>query len=99
MFYGLRYGAEWLATPVPESVRLTVGTSAPSWAVLLLMDRLVRAVLPPRDLHRREPVMSAWLLYVRSHWLRMPPWLLAGHLLRKAIRRLPRGRESPPGVI
>lgn len=28
-----------------------------------------------------------WLLYVRSHWLRMPPHLLAYHLGRKAITR------------
>jgi len=30
--------------------------------------------------------MAVWLLFVRSHWLRMPPGLLAAHLLRKAFR-------------
>jgi len=30
---------------------------------------------------------ARWLLYVRSHWLRMPPALLTRHLLRKAWAR------------
>lgn len=30
---------------------------------------------------------SRWLLYVRSHWMRMPPHLLAQHLPRKAVQR------------
>jgi hypothetical protein len=29
---------------------------------------------------------AASALYVRSHWLRMPPALLVRHLLRKAAR-------------
>ena len=33
------------------------------------------------------PAVAQLALYVRSHWLRMPPWQLAGHLLRKAARR------------
>ena len=33
---------------------------------------------------RRYPVA---LLYVRAHWLRMPPLLLAWHLGVKALRR------------
>jgi hypothetical protein len=28
------------------------------------------------------------MLYVRSHWLRMPPLLLIQHLTRKALRRV-----------
>jgi hypothetical protein len=38
-----------------------------------------------------EPVASARRarlgLYMRSHWVRMPPVLLARHLARKALRR------------
>lgn len=29
---------------------------------------------------------ALWLLYVRAHWLRMPPHLLTVHLTRKAWR-------------
>ena len=35
----------------------------------------------------RGSELARLFLYIRSHWLRMPPWLLARHLARKAIRR------------
>jgi hypothetical protein len=37
---------------------------------------------------------ARWLLYVRSHWIRMPPGLLARHLGFKAYLRL-RQRLAP----
>jgi hypothetical protein len=51
------------------------------------MDRLVAlALLPPHpDYPPRARALACWLLYVRSHWLRMPPWLLIRHLLHKAF--------------
>ena len=39
-------------------------------------------------------VPAAWLLYVRSHWRRMPPLQLTAHLLRKMVIR--RARRSEP---
>jgi hypothetical protein len=50
------------------------------------MDLLVPRVLEPRYPTRRPARLSAWLLFLRSHWLRMPPGLLAAHLLRKGLR-------------
>jgi hypothetical protein len=53
------------------------------------MDTLLdHVVLPDEQPPRLGPSFARWLLYVRSHWLRMPPWLLAGHLLHKAHKRL-----------
>jgi len=40
---------------------------------------------PPK--HR----FALWLLFVRSPWLRMPPYALAAHLTRKALRRADQG--------
>jgi hypothetical protein len=37
-------------------------------------------------------------LYVRAHWLRMPPLLLARHLLRKLAIRWTRSTEAPAGA-
>ena len=39
--------------------------------------------------------LARWLLYVRSHWLRMPPHLLVFHLGRKALMRWQAGTEQP----
>jgi len=32
--------------------------------------------------------LARWLLFVRSHWLKMPVYLMVPHLLRKAFRRM-----------
>lgn len=85
LFYALRYCARWLDTPVPDTVRL----KAPNPATLSIMDALTRDALMPdgwRGSSARAR-LARWLLYVRSHWLRMPPVLLARHLLRKAWSR------------
>jgi hypothetical protein len=51
------------------------------------MDRFVERALPGR--FSRGSSIAVFALYVRSHWLRMPPFLLARHLARKGIRRMP----------
>jgi hypothetical protein len=52
------------------------------------MDALLdRVLLPSEQPPRLGPSFARWLLYIRSHWLRMPPRLLAGHLLHKSYKR------------
>jgi hypothetical protein len=89
LFYALRYTQRFLGTPVPPAVTTAMRRAAPPWPVLRLMDTLLdRVVLPDEQPPRLGPGFARWLLYIRSHWLRMPPLLLAGHLLRKAHKRL-----------
>ncbi|MBF0181679.1 MAG: nucleotidyltransferase family protein [Magnetococcales bacterium] len=67
-------------TPVPEHAR-------PGW---LMRGLITLAMLPDHPDPRRDgmPVrLARWCLYVRSHWLRMPPGLLLTHLTRKGLRR------------
>jgi hypothetical protein len=87
LYYALRYCRRLLDTPVPNEVMRGAEAFAPGQLNGRLMDLLVPRVLEPRYPTRRPAHMSAWLLYVRSHWLRMPPGLLALHLLRKGLRR------------
>ncbi len=55
-------------------------------------ERWVRSlalqVFSPIAPDRPLPPLSTWLLYVRGHWLRMPPLRLGNHLVRKSWRRL-----------
>ncbi|HXV75022.1 MAG TPA: nucleotidyltransferase family protein [Candidatus Polarisedimenticolaceae bacterium] len=89
LFYALRFCRRSLDTPVPDEVVAASADGRPSWPALTVMDRLVdRALLPEADGNSFRTEASLWMLYVRSHWLRMPPWLLSRHLTRKAIRRL-----------
>jgi hypothetical protein len=38
---------------------------------------------------------SVFALYIRSHWLRMPPLRLVQHLARKSFRRKPSSPATP----
>lgn len=88
--YALRYARRWLETPVPEPVLRKVGDAAPPTPVLALMDSLVPHALFPRHPDRpgRLSALARTLLLVRTHWIRMPPWLLLPHLLRKFHARI-----------
>jgi hypothetical protein len=61
------------------------------------MDRLVPRAMLPAHPDRLPPFgarLAQFLLYVRSLWLRMPPWLLATHLARKGWRRMAPARKD-----
>ncbi len=66
----------------------------PAWRRNAL-QALFLAVLRPREPGEAPPAFRQWLLYVRSHWIRMPPGLLVRHLARKGWRRRQRERKSP----
>jgi hypothetical protein len=84
-YYALRYAARFMGTPIPQTVTAETSAWAPPRAILALMDAVVERALPGRLLRTSKP--AAFALYVRSHWLRMPPTLLARHLLRKSFSR------------
>lgn len=88
-FYGLRYAWRWLGTPVPETpMHDSLAGGPPAWSVAA-MDRLVPlALLPP---HPDQPAarvgIARQLLYLRSHWVRMPAPMLARHFVHKLTLR------------
>jgi hypothetical protein len=89
LFYALRYARRLLGTPIPDAVMDAASVHAPSPAVSSMMDRLVlRMLLPEPTIGPEASRGAALLLYMRAHWLRMPPWLLAPHLTRQFIARL-----------
>ena len=61
----------------------------PNPLLRMVMVRLMANVLIPThpDQSNRVAALSGWLLYLRSHWLRMPPLLLARHLWIKSRRK------------
>jgi hypothetical protein len=93
LYYALRYSNWYLQTPIPRRIFDRSKIWRPAWPAFVLMDALVHHVITAgpwrKDLAFR---LSQQLLYIRSHWLRMPPYLLIPHLLRKALRRR-RGRD------
>ncbi|WP_313953966.1 nucleotidyltransferase family protein [Accumulibacter sp.] len=89
LFYGLRHAQRLFGTPIPADVLRGLADAAPAWPIGALMDRLIPlALLPGHPDHpSRLATLARWLIYVRAHWLRMPPGLLAKHLSHKAWLR------------
>lgn len=90
LFYALRYTLKLLGTPVPEAASEHLKSCDrlnASGCRLRMMDALfLRALLPAHELTSDAwTPLARFALYVRGHWLRMPPWLLVWHLLHKAI--------------
>jgi len=97
LFYALRYAERLLALQVPQAVREEIAAAGPSAAVLALMDVLVPLALLPQETGEgsRRSDLALLLLFIRSHWLRMPPALLAKHLAHQVfVRYLAKAEED-----
>lgn len=97
LFYALRYASLMLATPIPAPVMEGAWKASAVGAIKLqLMDALyLRALRPPHpSTSDRWTPLARGLLYLRGHWLRMPPWLLTVHLMRKMT--MPRPKDVEP---
>lgn len=81
LYYALRYCRLVLDTPVPTELQQQ-GKPLTS----LFMDWLFGRALAPDHASCDDMFtpIARWILYIRSHWLRMPPHLLIPHLLYKA---------------
>lgn len=88
LYYGLREVQRVLRTPVPADVVGRIRTCAPRMPLRMLMDgiwsRALRCPHPSAAVGGTE--VARFALYVRGHWLRMPPLMLARHLTVKALR-------------
>lgn len=89
LFYGLHFSKVLLRTPIPDFVLKEAVSGQPTRLVRSFMERLVTLASLPcsRDEESWQVSTARLLLYIRSHWLRMPPGLLLRHLTRKASAR------------
>ena len=87
LYYALRYAVRLLDTPVPERVLGAAEIGRPPTVLRGLMDALFLRTLQPNPAGNGLSSLARGSLYVRAHWLRMPPLLLAQHLAVKALRR------------
>ena len=89
LYYALRYANRVLDTPVPQQAFLAAEAGRPPTSLGCLMDNLFLRALQPDHPSTADTITSLAkrALYVRAHWLRMPPLLLAYHLTAKAFRR------------
>ena len=101
LHYALRHAAQVLGTPVPPDIAAQASRFAPGPHLSTWMDFLWRRALrcPHPSARLRGTALAGFALYVRGHWLRMPPWLLTRHLTIKVLRlheRAPKELQATP---
>jgi hypothetical protein len=89
LFYALRYTKRVLGTPIDPGALAAADGARPPASLQRLMDALFLRALQPQHASAadRFTPLALGALYLRAHWLRMPPVMLARHLAVKALRR------------
>lgn len=83
LFYAASAMRRNLNTAIPSEVWVQIELGGPSWPVNQLMQRVIDRHIAPSNIAKlRSPVCES-LLYIRSHWIRMPPLMLIKHLAYK----------------
>jgi hypothetical protein len=98
LYYMLRHTQQVTRAQVPREVELAASEFAPGRLVNRLMDWLFayRFACDSPEHRRLGTGFAIWLLYMRAHWLRMPPLMLARHLTIKTVRRVREAFERKP---
>jgi Uncharacterised nucleotidyltransferase len=89
LYYTLRFSHLLLNTPLTNDQQLALKAIYPPVIIRILMDKMIPLALLPEhpDSHSTLVRFVRWLLYVRSHYLRMPIKLLIPHLFHKTLLR------------
>lgn len=100
LYLALRYTRLMLQTPAPEGMETELHAAARRRGAVMpegLQDALFLRALRPDHATAADgwTPLARTVLYLRGHWLRMPPTLLAWHLLRKMFKNLPSERAAP----
>jgi hypothetical protein len=87
LYYAIYFCHKLLGWKVPagwlEQLESNIGISRAF--TRMLMEQQLRSTDPSVNTWKQR--LSGWLLFMRSHWLRMPPGMLAKHLIGQAWRR------------
>ncbi len=89
LFYGLRYCRELLGTEIPDTAYNKVfEAGSPPSIYRYTMDKILLKAMTPTYINHpsRFAGIADFLLFVRSHYLRMPLKLLIPHLIRKSLK-------------
>jgi hypothetical protein len=89
LYYGLKLTKQIFNTPIPKGIHKTITPHAPFWPLNRVMIFLyLNALLPNHSsCNTIFTMVSKRLLYIRSHYIRMPLKLLIPHLFRKMIKK------------
>ncbi|MES2048803.1 MAG: nucleotidyltransferase family protein [Pseudomonadota bacterium] len=89
LFHGLHHIHRLFKTDIPPDLACELKDIQPNLFTRWLMSNLLAQALQPKHPSCQGIIndVSRWLLYVRSHFIRMPWYLVVPHLFRKATMR------------
>ncbi len=89
LFHALHQANRLFGTDVPHNILGKLKVIQPNWLSCEVVTQLLSLALQPHhpSCDGLLAGFARWLLYVRSHYLRMPWHLVIPHLTRKAFRR------------
>ena len=89
LYYATRYTKKILQTPVPDYVLRKFQDISSVGLTSWLMDYSYERTLVSDHVTCRKPFtgLAEYLLFIRSHYLRMPMHLLIPHLIHKSLKR------------
>ena len=89
LFHALHHTHRLFGTGAPQDLGHELQSIEPNWLTRRVMAALLNLALRPHHPSCDGPFsdLARWLLYVRSHYLRMPWYLVIPHLTRKAFKR------------
>jgi Uncharacterised nucleotidyltransferase len=101
LYYAIRHVQRVWATPVPAGLVSALDAYQPAAPLAHWMDRIWHHALaspPVGELSSTRYSLALQALYLRGHWMRMPPLLLARHLSVKALglHKLKQPQAQPP---
>jgi hypothetical protein len=101
LFHALHHAQRLFGTRIPPDSVRALQHIRPNWITRRLMSALLTRALQPMHPSCAGALndFARWLLYVRSHYLRMPWYLIVPHLIRKAwMRYFPDGGTAVADV-
>lgn len=87
LFHALTHVQRLFGLSIPQDTATDLDALRPGWLKNACLGALLREAFRPNhpDCDTASTRLARWLLYVRSHSMRMPFHLLLPHLLRKAF--------------
>ncbi len=89
LLYALACSRKILNTPLSGEVNIAVGSFGERFGNKIIITFFLKVLRPHHPTCEDYLTgFARWMLYVRSHWLKMPFYLLIPHLFRKAWLRI-----------
>lgn len=95
LYYAVDTARRHAGLAVPADLEAGIGRFAPPAPLQHLMAWLIAQAIAPRRPGLKRSALASLLLYIRSHWVRMPPGMLLRHLWHKAVVKPTLKPEDP----